>query len=361
MSSVVAQWLDRVLVPYGPARDRLRSECLEALARHPTLAVKTDAYTHDSGHTQLLLVLHGTLPVAYRSQTYHFPCALWFPLEYPRQPPIVYVTPTAEMAVRKGAHVEPSGRVVGGYLEGWARKPEAHALPGLVEWLREVWAREPPVYARASRPVAAQPQPPARPAATTEPLPAYGAASPPPPPLSRPQPRSPPPPPLPASPLRSRGTPPPPPIPVHSHPPPLARPSPRPPARDLLSSDETAAAAAPIPTNSSEAPLRPLPPATLHLHSLAHAHLTSRIPATLDSLAATTSQLLGVHADLSTGEPAIRDEMARLTAVREVCVGVADKMAECVTRGEERCRELEARGEPGVDEIVCSTSIVHNQ
>lgn len=71
--------------------------------------------------------------------------------------------------------------------------------------------------------------------------------------------------------------------------------------------------------------------------------------------------MLGVQADLSSGEPAIRDEMARLEAVRAVCVGVADKLGSVVNAGEERIRDLERRGEVAVDEVVCSVSIVHNQ
>jgi len=65
--------------------------------------------------------------------------------------------------------------------------------------------------------------------------------------------------------------------------------------------------------------------------------------------------------DLLSGEPAIRDEMARLEAVRKVCDSVGRRMDEIVSRGEERVAELEAKGEVGVDEVVCGISIVHNQ
>lgn len=68
-----------------------------------------------------------------------------------------------------------------------------------------------------------------------------------------------------------------------------------------------------------------------------------------------------MHADLSLGIPAIQDEMARLEAVRAVCSSVGEKMGLAVMQGEERVRELERRGEVGVDEVVCSVSIVHNQ
>jgi ESCRT-I complex subunit TSG101 len=65
--------------------------------------------------------------------------------------------------------------------------------------------------------------------------------------------------------------------------------------------------------------------------------------------------------DLESGEPAIRDEMARLEAVKKVCDSVGRKMDEAVSKGSERVAELEARGEVSVDELVCGISIVHNQ
>lgn len=61
------------------------------------------------------------------------------------------------------------------------------------------------------------------------------------------------------------------------------------------------------------------------------------------------------------GEPAIRDEMARLEAVKKVCDSVGRKLEDAVSRGQERVAELEARGEVSVDEVVCGISIVHNQ
>ena len=41
---VVKQWLDRVLTPY-PSSDTLSREALAALAKYPTLSIKTDAYS----------------------------------------------------------------------------------------------------------------------------------------------------------------------------------------------------------------------------------------------------------------------------------------------------------------------------
>lgn len=65
--------------------------------------------------------------------------------------------------------------------------------------------------------------------------------------------------------------------------------------------------------------------------------------------------------DLSSGEPAIRDEMARLEAVKKVCDAVGQKLEGVVNAGERRVAELEERGDVSVDEVVCGISIVHNQ
>lgn len=53
--------------------------------------------------------------------------------------------------------------------------------------------------------------------------------------------------------------------------------------------------------------------------------------------------------------------MARLDAVKKVCDAVGSRLDEVVRKGSERVAELEGRGDVGVDEVVCSISIVHNQ
>jgi ESCRT-I complex subunit TSG101 len=72
-------------------------------------------------------------------------------------------------------------------------------------------------------------------------------------------------------------------------------------------------------------------------------------------------RLRAQQADLLTGIPAIRDEMGRLEAVRDVCHGVATRLRDAVQTAERGVAELKRKGDPPVDELVCSTSIVHNQ
>ena len=60
------------------------------------------------------------------------------------------------------------------------------------------------------------------------------------------------------------------------------------------------------------------PPSMLHLHSILLPHLSASLPPLLGQLQSTRHQLLERKEDLVSGEPAIRDEMARLEAVKNV-------------------------------------------
>jgi ESCRT-I complex subunit TSG101 len=112
------------------------------LAKFPSLSPETNVYSksitsqqasgvecaidtpsplaYETGDFALLLHLSGTLPVTYRGQVYKFPIALWIPNTYPRDPPLAYVTPTQDMAVRVGQHVTLEGRIYHHYLAHWA-------------------------------------------------------------------------------------------------------------------------------------------------------------------------------------------------------------------------------------------------
>jgi hypothetical protein len=85
----------------------------------------------DDGRTLLLLCIYGTLPITYSSARYNVPVNVWFPLDYPQSPPMVYVVPTSGMMVRKGRGVALDGKVEeekGSYLDGWRRKPEVSSI-----------------------------------------------------------------------------------------------------------------------------------------------------------------------------------------------------------------------------------------
>lgn len=96
-----------------------------------------------------------------------------------------------------------------------------------------------------------------------------------------------------------------------------------------------------------------------------HAALHQKIQARLQHLRSTVGdshhQLRLLVGDLDRGEPAIRDEMARLEAVRDVCKATGDGLEGAVIGGRKRVEELRERSEPDVDGMICATSIVGNQ
>ncbi|KAF7778757.1 hypothetical protein Agabi119p4_3102 [Agaricus bisporus var. burnettii] len=349
--SLIQHWLRDKAAPYSSA-DRVYTDIDAALSRFVALRPKLDVYTFDDGRSHLLLCVHGLLPISYRNASYNIPIAVWITREYPRHPPIAYVVPSTDLVVKASRAVDVSGRCNLEYMQQWERKSEGCSLSALLDAMQDLFSREPPLYAKPRAAPSLSP-PPALP-----PKPSSVPVSPPPLPPHLPSPNiltlAPPVPPPPP--------PPPPPLPVAQ---PALQP-PRSPPRPTLSSapapnllDEDAPDAS-LP-GAPPAPPRPPNPETLRLHSQVHAKLTSEFNSLAQAMTLDAEKLRAHQTDLLAGEPAIRDEMARLEAVRAVCRSVADKTRRAVNLAESNVAELRRKGEPEVDELVCATSIVHDQ
>ena len=136
------------------------------------------------------------------------------------------------------------------------------------------------------------------------------------------------------------------------------------PAPDLLDAEDESAAGGPStspPPTVAAAPPRPPNPELLRLHEQVHAKIASELASLSQAMALDAERLRANQTDLLAGEPAIRDEMARLEAVRDVCRGVAARLEGVVAAGERNVAELRRKGDPEVDEMICSTTIVYNQ
>ncbi|KAJ7172514.1 UEV domain-containing protein [Mycena filopes] len=475
--SLTQKWLRDQVASYS-AGERVFADVDSALARFPSLRPKSDVYTYDDGRTQLLLCVHGLLPIAFRGASYNIPIALWLTREYPREPPLPYVVPTTDMLVKPGPHLDVSGRSSIDYVQQWARKSEGCSLSALIDAMQAEFSRVPPVYAKpkdtaqVAQGSRASPQPGQSFAQTQTPSPqppvlppkpqtphntSQGASQAPqyhpqtqpsrsPPNASHapqynaqytpqynqqssPAPQNAPPAPqyqpqtsqtpqyTPQPPPRSSGYPgtphanpspqyagatlaarPPPPLPLHPRAdpgPPQYRPAPAPspphyqapappapwsppappnfaalspppaptPAPNLL--DEEAPGVTPHTSQAAvpgaPAPPRPPNPELLRLHAAVHAKLSSELASLGHALALDAERLRAHQADLLAGEPAIRDEMGRLEAVRDVCRTAAGRMRVAVEAAERNVADLKAKSNPEVDELVCSTTIVHNQ
>ncbi|KAK3806454.1 MAG: UEV domain-containing protein [Benniella sp.] len=151
MDSEITDWLQKVLDKLGyHHRDRLYSDVEDVLRLFQNFLVpKAETYTHDNGRMQLLLSLIGTIPIVYQSATYNIPVAFWLPLSYPTVAPIVFVTPTALMLVKAGKYVDVSGRCYHPQLAFWTSDSN---LVDLIGTMQSVFSQEPPVYAKTSLP-----------------------------------------------------------------------------------------------------------------------------------------------------------------------------------------------------------------
>ncbi|KAH7930812.1 UEV-domain-containing protein [Leucogyrophana mollusca] len=465
--SLTQKWLRQNVSSY-PQKDRVYVDIDAALRRFPTLRPKSDVYTYDDGRTQLLLCVHGLLPISFRGASYNIPIAVWVTREYPRHPPIAYVVPTQDMLVRPSRSVEVSGRCTIEYIQDWERKSEACNLSALLEAMQEQFSRGPPLYAKpkptasptpSSSRLAPTPRAPAQPApafSTERPAlpPKPGSASSPPVPprplttssnhIPVPAAITPqttyntlynrPPPPLPRDreedvrppqyqhPLNSQFTPSgtfggpssglgreslspagnyhmpfpphsrhtpslgadsPPPMshsppsgpyphsgqvrqqsmsspPPTALPPPIMAPKPATPPQNLLD-EESGETSSFVPDHRAPAPPRPPNPELLRLHTQVHQKIVSELASLSQVMYLDAERLQAQQTDLLAGEPAIRDEMARLEAVRDVCRNVSGRLRSTVEQGERNVSDLRRKGDPEVDELVCSTSIVHNQ
>ncbi|KAL7907262.1 UEV domain-containing protein [Trichoderma velutinum] len=261
----VLNWLYSVLTSEYHDVNRTYNDVATVLARYPTLTPRTDVHTFPNGASALLVHLTGTIPVLFRGTTYRFPVSIWVPHAYPREAPLVYVTPTETMMVRPGQHVDPQGQVYHPYLAGWVDFWDKSSLNDFLSVLSDVFAKEPPVISRqqprattqspppAQEPPPITPHPPERPPASTsspaQPYPNQTESRPPPPPPKPHQeaPRQE----APHQDVRS-----PPPIPPHPH---LSSPSP--PSSGLPSRYESAPPLPPQPQTSR-------PPYQSHAQSL---------------------------------------------------------------------------------------------
>ncbi|KAH8951996.1 hypothetical protein BDL97_09G061200 [Sphagnum fallax] len=166
-ASTQFQFLGSVLSQRGPSalpyveddKWNIRQHLLQVIQEFPGLQVKTAMFTHNDGRTSNLLQADGTIPMYYQDVKYNIPITIWLLESYPRNAPLVYVTPTRDMIIKpRHPFVNPSGMVSAPYLQGWVY-PRSN-LVELVKKLSLIFGDDPPLYSRpAQMPV--RPPPPA--------------------------------------------------------------------------------------------------------------------------------------------------------------------------------------------------------
>jgi len=137
-------------------KDKVDHEVSE-LVKHTSLnKICVEEFTHNNGVKQNLLKIAGTLPINHRGACYNIPITFWIPYQFPDIPPICFVTPTHNMAIKtRHKHVGTTGLIFHEYLSGWS--PYRSNLIALSSNLQSVFGPDPPVYAKQSAAPAIQP------------------------------------------------------------------------------------------------------------------------------------------------------------------------------------------------------------
>ncbi|KAF2103504.1 UEV-domain-containing protein, partial [Rhizodiscina lignyota] len=136
-------WLYSVLTSEYHDVNRTYADVAATLSHYSSLKPRTEVYS--SGSSALLLRLSGTLPVTFRGATYRFPITIWIPHAYPREAPLLYVTPVQGMVLVPGNYVGSEGRVYHRYLAQWAEYWDRSSIIDFLDILRGIFAKEAPV------------------------------------------------------------------------------------------------------------------------------------------------------------------------------------------------------------------------
>ncbi|KXZ53623.1 hypothetical protein GPECTOR_6g540 [Gonium pectorale] len=134
----------------------------------PTLIAKLSEYHGNDGRHHNVLKVEGTMPIHYQGNKYNIPILMWLTERYPYSPPQVFVVPTANMIIRAGNFVNPSGQVTTPLLRSWYF-PASNLVDVVLE-MSQVFGNEPPLY---TRPAGYAPPPTSQGPSVAQPPPNY--------------------------------------------------------------------------------------------------------------------------------------------------------------------------------------------
>ena len=129
-----------------PNKQQAKADIMSALQMFKDLRPEQKEFMFENGKTSNLLTLSGTIPVNFMNNTYNIPICVYLMIPHPFVPPLVYVTPTSNMVIKPGKHIDTRGRIYLPLLTEW-RHPKDDII-GLINMLRVIFGEECPVYSR---------------------------------------------------------------------------------------------------------------------------------------------------------------------------------------------------------------------
>ncbi len=130
-------------------KPRIKMDVSNLMFSVVTLRPERGELVNNDGSVDTLLKLSGTIPIFYKGTQYNIPMDVWVTKAYPNSPPLLYVTPTKDMAIKPGhQNVDTSGQVYMPYLNQWS--PGVSNLAEVIAHCAKSFGFDPPVYAKPS-------------------------------------------------------------------------------------------------------------------------------------------------------------------------------------------------------------------
>lgn len=123
-----------------------KKDVKEVLEAYQALSYQSETYVFNDGKSKELFNLQGTIPVIYKTNTYHIPVCIWLMDTHPDNAPICYVKPTQDMHIKVSMYVDFNGKVYLPYLHEW--QPQSSDLLGLIQVMIVIFGDYPPVYSK---------------------------------------------------------------------------------------------------------------------------------------------------------------------------------------------------------------------
>ncbi|XP_015790509.1 tumor susceptibility gene 101 protein [Tetranychus urticae] len=123
---------------------QVKKDIVNVFSFYHGLQPKLEKYTFPGGKDQELVTLNGTIPISFKGSTYHIPVCIFVQKDHPYSPPMCYVRPTPEMAIKASKYVDNEGKIYLPYLSDW--KAESSDILGAIQVMIIIFGETPPVY-----------------------------------------------------------------------------------------------------------------------------------------------------------------------------------------------------------------------
>jgi len=128
---------------------RVLKDASDACMECPSLKPSLEVFYSNTGESNTLLELKGTVPIFYHGTQYNIPMCFWVSKAYPDSAPIVYVTPTTGMEITPGhPNVSRDGQVSLPVLNEW--HSSRTNLSKVISVCKDEFGKITPVHARGA-------------------------------------------------------------------------------------------------------------------------------------------------------------------------------------------------------------------